>query len=321
MTRKVFQIILRLSSGEASLWELIEAADGPIVDTYAACRQLLDGGQIRFEGGRFSLTEEGRQAYGRYLASDFDDLQARYREIIQGVPGARVEFFQQRITPEDLFRRFEFMYRRGDLAGRRIFILGDDDYLSIALALAGFAERITVVEIDTRITDFIKEKSRALALPIEVAEYNAADPLPKELAGQFDTFVTDPVETAKGFAATIARGVASLRHPGAVYFGLTEIECPPSRWHAFQRMFNESNLVVTDILRDHTHYVDNLEDDPTTFKLYTEAPFPLEGAVPDFRWYRSSLFRLVTVDTPVPAITGKIDFDPSFYEDDYVMTI
>ncbi|MBN1837294.1 MAG: bis-aminopropyl spermidine synthase family protein, partial [Spirochaetales bacterium] len=298
MTRKSFQIALRLSRGPASVWELIEAADGTIVETYETCRELLDRGEAAFTEGRFLLTESGRSSYGRYLRQGFEDVLARYRQTIEGVPGARVEYFQQRITPEDLFRRLEFMYRRGDLAGRRFFILGDDDYLSIALALTGLPERITVVEIDTRITDFIQAKARALSLPIEVAEYNAADPLPKELAGQFDTFVTDPVETSKGFTATIARGVASLRHPGAAYFGLTELECPPARWHAFQKMFNESGLVVTDILRDHTHYVDNLEDDPTTFKLYKEAPFPIEGAVPDFRWYRSSFFRLITVDTP-----------------------
>jgi predicted methyltransferase len=321
MTRKTFQIVLRLSGGRATIWELIEAADGTIVETYEACRQLLDRGEAAFEGGLFSLTEAGRKAYDRYLHPDFEGILARYQKLIEGVPGARVEFFQQRITPEDLFRRLEFMYRRGDVAGRRLFILGDDDYLSLALALTGMTERITVVEIDTRITDFIHDKIGILSLPIEVAEYNAADPLPKELAGQFDTFVTDPVETTNGFTATIARGVASLQHPGAVYFGLTEVECPPRRWHAFQKMLNESGLAITDILRDHTHYVDNLEDDPTTFKLYKEAPFPIEGAVPDFRWYRSSFYRLITVDTPRPAIKGKIRFDASFYEDDCVMTI
>jgi len=321
MTRKTFQIVLRLSRGRASIWELIEATDGTIIETYEACRKLLDGGEATFAEGLFSLTEAARKTYARYLRQGFEDVLARYREIIEGVPGAKVEYFQQRITPEDLFRRLEFMYRRGDVAGRKLFILGDDDYLSIALALTGMPERITVVEIDTRITDFIHEKLRSLSLPIEVAEYNAADPLPRELAGQFDTFVTDPVETSKGFTATIARGVASLRHPGAVYFGLTEVECPPSRWHAFQKMLNESGLAITDILRDHTHYVDNLEDDPTTFKLYKEAPFPMQGAVPDFRWYRSSFYRLITVGAPRPAIKGKIRFDESFYEDDYVMTI
>jgi predicted methyltransferase len=318
--RKIFQIVLRLSRGSASIWEIIEATDGTIVETYEACRRLLDRGEVSFDSGRFSLAAAARKAYARYLRDGFAEVLARYREIIAEVPGARVEFFQQRITPEDLFRRIDFMYRRGDLAGREIFILGDDDYLSIALALAGITESITVVEIDARITDSIQDKARSLSLPIEVAEYNAADPLPENLAGKFDTFVTDPVETAKGFTATIARGVAALRHPGAVYFGLTEIECPPVRWHAFQKMFNDARLVVTDILRDHTHYVDKLEHDPTTFKLYTHAPFPIEGVVPDFRWYRSSFYRLVTLDTPVPPIRGKIDFNSSFYEDDYVMT-
>jgi hypothetical protein len=320
MDRKTFQIVLRLSQGPSSIWELIEATDGTIVETYEACRRLLDRGEAILAAGRFSLAAAARDLYGRYLRPGFQDALERYRELVAAVPGARVEFFQQRIRPEDLFRRIEFMYRRGDLAGRRIFILGDDDYLCIALALCGITEGITVVEIDPRITELIRQKALAFSLPIEVAEYNAADPLPEKLAGSFDTFVTDPVETAKGFTATMSRGIAALRHPGAVYFGLTEIECPPSRWHAFQGMLNQAQLVVTDILRDHTHYLGDLGEDPTAFKLYTEAPFPLEGAIPDFRWYRSSFCRLVTVDTPVPPIEGAIDFDSSFYDDDYVMT-
>ena len=54
--------------------------------------------------------------------------------------------------------------------------------LILALALTGMTERITVVEIDTRITDFIHDKIGILSLPIEVAEYNAA--IAAYLAGQ-----------------------------------------------------------------------------------------------------------------------------------------
>jgi N4-bis(aminopropyl)spermidine synthase len=320
MDRKTFQIVLRLAQGPASIWELIEATDGTIVETYQACRRLLDRGEAGLAGGAFSLCSPARSRYGRYLRQGFGDVLERYRELVAGVPAARAEYFQQRIQAEDLFRRIEFMYRRGDLAARRVFILGDDDCLSLALALAGVAERITVVDIDPRITGFIREKALSLSLSIDVAEYNAADPLPRELAGAFDTFVTDPVETAGGFTATMARGIAALRHPGALYFGLTEIECPLSRWHAFQGMFHAAGLVVTDVLRDHTHYQGNPGEDPRGFKLYTKAPFPIPGAPADGRWYRSSFCRLVTVDTPVPPIEGAIEFDSSFYDDDYVMT-
>ena len=120
MDRKTFQIVLRLSRGTASIWELIEAVDGTIVDTYRSCTDLLEREEAEFRSGRFSLTDAGRKAYGRYLRDGFQEVLARYRELITDVPRARVEFFQQRITPEDLFRRLEFMYRRGDLAARKI---------------------------------------------------------------------------------------------------------------------------------------------------------------------------------------------------------
>jgi len=320
LTRQGFQIARRLFRGPASLWELIEACDGPIVRTYEACRQLVEEGLVSHDRGAFALTEQGRGSCASAGYEGFDQVFARYQEIVQNVPSVKTEYFQQRVQPEDLFRRLRFMYERGDVAGRSLFILGDDDYVCLALALSGLPRRITVVEIDTRITDFIQDKASRLGLPIEVAAYNAAEALPANLAGQFDTFVTDPVETPKGFVATMARGIASLHHPGAIYFGITEIECPPERWHRFQLMFNRAGFVLTDILRDHSHYVDDPDNDATQFALFRKSPFQVTR-LPDYRWYRSSFTRLVSVKKPVPPIRGRIRFDESFYADDYVMTL
>lgn len=320
MTRQEFQVVRRLSGGSASLWDLIGTCDGPIVRTYEACKQLVDEALVSHDEGLFALTDGGRKKFAPVLFEGFDPVFERYQQVVQNVPSVDTAYFQQRVEPRDLFRRLAFMYERGDVAGRSIFILGDDDYLSIALAMTGLPARITVVEIDTRITDFIQEKAGRLGLAIEVAAYNAADPLPPGLAGAFDTFVTDPVETSKGFVATMSRGIASLRHPGAIYFGITEIECPPERWHEFQGMFNRAGFVLTDILRDHSHYMDDPDNDPTQFALFRKSPFRI-GRLPDYRWYRSSFTRLISVKKPVPPIKGKIRFDQSFYEDDYVMTL
>ena len=320
MNRTSFQLTRRLARSPATLWELIDSCDGPILASYQACQDLVAAGTVEFAGGRFALTEQGRAEYGLFFREGFGEELARYEEIVREVPPSSTDFFQQRIRTPDLFRRIEFMYERGDLADRRVFILGDDDYLSIALALIGLARRITVVEIDTRITSFIERTASRLGLEVEVSVYNAADPLPAELTGRFDTFVTDPVETSKGFTTTMSRGFAALRHPGAVYFGLTEIECPPQRWYEFQGMFHRAGLVVTDIIRDHTRYLDDPDNDPSSFALLRRSPFPV-GSLPDYGWYRSSFYRLITVRTPEPPIKGKIPFDSSFYQDEFVMTL
>jgi len=320
LSRQGFQIARRLFRGPATIWQLIEACDGPILRMYEACRQLVQEGLVSHDRGSFALSEQGRRLLSAAAFEGFDEVFARYQQIVQNVPAVNTEFFQGRVQPQDLFRRLRFMYERGDVAERGLFILGDDDYLCLALAMTGLPRRITVVEIDTRITDFIRDKAAALGLPSEVAAYNAAEPLPAHLAGQFDTFVTDPVETSKGFRATMARGIASLRHPGAIYFGITEIECPPERWHEFQRMFNRAGFVLTDILRDHSHYVDDPDNDPAQFALLRRCPFPVTG-LPDYRFYRSSFTRLISVQEPAPPIRGKIRFAESFYADAYVMTL
>jgi predicted methyltransferase len=320
MSRQEFQVIRRVAGGPASLWELIESCDGTILDIYGAIEGLMAAGSLTLRDGAFTLSEQGRASHGSWIREEFTAELRRYRELMRGAPAADSAYFQQRMRPEDLFRMMRFIYDRGDLAGRRLFILGDDDCFSIAAALTGLPARVTTVEIDARITAFIRMQAQALGLQIEVARYNAADPLPRELVGRFDTFVTDPVETAKGFTATLSRGMAALRHPGAMYFTLTEIECPPGRWHRFQAMLNRAGFILTDILRNHTHYVDDPGIDPSSFPLLTRAPCAVRG-LPNYHWYRSSFTRLVSVRPPRPPIRGRVRFDRSFYRDEYVMTV
>ena len=122
MTRQSFQIARRLFQGPSSLWQLIEGCDGPIVRMYEACQKLVEEGSVRNDEGTFSLTEQGRQRLAAAGYAGFDEVFARYREIVQNVPGVKTEYFQQRVQPRDLFRRLRFMYERGDVAGRNALI-------------------------------------------------------------------------------------------------------------------------------------------------------------------------------------------------------
>ncbi len=320
MERQIFQVISALSAGPRTFWEIVKVVDGTIKDLFSVLKTMLDDGTVKFDEGLLSL-EDGVDT--SMIRTDFSDELVKFRVISKRRPYSVLEFFQEPIKDDDLFKRLKFIYERGDLVGKDIFILGDDDLFSIALALTGLSKRIVVVEIDKRLTSLIKEVSEELSLNIEVFDYNCADPLPESLKDSFDVFICDPVETVKGFSAFMSRGIAALRHPGSVYFGLTEIECPPKSWHMIQGDINKMGLIMTDILRRFSFYsYSSAQDEHEIFDslpLKRLAPFPLK--CPSEDWYYSSFIRLQTVHQPKPLMTGKIEFDDSFYKDEHVMTV
>jgi len=232
MKRTHFQIIRSLADSPKTFWEVSIDCDGLIKDMFVSIKELLDEKIILFKENKFYLADEKKYDY---IKKDFKKEFGEFQKIAVDRPSSVMEYFQAEISDDGLLKRMKFIYERGDLVGKDFFILGDDDLFSILIALTGLANRIVVTEIDNRVSDLIKKISDQMNLKIEISEYNCADPLPKEYQHGFDVFITDPVETVPGFRAFMTRGIESLKHPGAAYFGLSEIECSPKSWHIFQK--------------------------------------------------------------------------------------
>jgi len=322
LTRTEFQILRRLVAQPSTLWELLAAVDGTVLEIYGACRALHERGWIIFKNERVQVADlPGRVKQACRL--DFDAVLSRFEKLRGKAPWPTTEFFQEPIVSADIVKRVQFLWERGDLFDRSLLILGDDDLLSLAAGLTGLPRRVVVGEIDPRWVEFIGIQAMRNDLPVEVHVYNVADPLPREWRRAFDVFVMDPVETRQGFKAWLSRGLAAIHHPGSVYFGLTELECPARYWHEFQRLINEAGLVLTDILRDFSHYENRSLSNPEIWqdtRLARQAPFPLHPEE-QCSWYRSSFCRAVTVKTPRPPLRGKIRFGRSFYKGPYIVTL
>ncbi len=315
MSPRDVQILRALASGPLDYWSVLEGVDGTVRESFAALSGLLERGEIAFERGRFRLS-----GASPLPEIDLDAVRERYEAVLDDAPEPVVEYFQARMTPDSLFRRLAFVRDRGELSGRDVLLLGDDDSMSIALALTGACRRITVLEIDARICEFLQSAFGELGLEAEVVRYNVCDPLPESLRSSFDVLLCDPVETVPGFRTFLSRGAEALRHPSSVYLGLTEIESSDVKWAEFHRAFLEAGFAVKDIVRDHTLYEESASSahDYGGFRILREAPFDLEA--PTRPWYRSSFCHARSYRPPTPPIAGPVDFDSSFYEDDDVVT-
>src|SRR5262252_1115534 len=134
-----------------------------------------------------------------------------------GVPAAKLELDQTHCTPDTKLRRVLAMHEAGALAGQRILLLGDDDLVSVALAVfAGHAgaaarpRRVTVIDSDPDLLGYLRGELDAPGFAAEVIEHDLRDPLPAALLGGFDVACTDPPYTVAGAELFLSRAVSGL---------------------------------------------------------------------------------------------------------------
>lgn len=213
----------------------------------------------------------------------------RFRQLAASRPDPVPEFDQAYVTPETTMARLALMADRGDLEGKDLLVLGDDDLMGLAAALTGLPRRVAVLEIDPRITDFMEKASRSEGISLEIITHDLAKPLPSGVASSFDAFFTDPPDAPAGMRLFLSRGIEALRGAGtAGYFGLTVIESSLYRWRELQRyLVLDCNVVITDVIADFSTYV-NWDYLGRTIKLDQEGLF----RPPKEDWYRSTLYRL-----------------------------
>ncbi|MGE5140966.1 MAG: adenosylmethionine decarboxylase, partial [Rudaea sp.] len=297
-------------------WQVAGQANVPFADLVDILQRLASHHLLEYHGSTVRLTADG-EALARtlglvplfdptcekcsgsgYELEYFEKARRLFEPVLQRRPPAVSSYDQGALTSDSVFRRLASMYARGDVAGRRILLLGDDDLLSIALALTGLPREIVVVEIDERLCEFIREIARERGLVIRVIQHDVREKMPADLHGVFDTFVTDPTETIQGLLLFVEKGLSTLA-PGpnhTAYFGITQIEASLHKWNIWERHLLQNNAVAfTQISEPFSLYAKGAE--PVSVP---QIDFPPLSVPPDQPWYRSSFFRLETLDEFVP---------------------
>ena len=289
-------------------WEIVRYSEEAYNVVSAVLDELKKMGYVKYVDGKIFLTEKGedllkKYGYGKgnYICDKckgktvlWNRLTVRdeFLKIVKNRPKAIIDYDQGYVTPETTLARIAFMDQKGDLRGKNLLILGDDDLVSIAAMLTGYPKRITVFEIDKRLVEFIEKTGREYGYEIEVYQHDLRKPLPDEFKGKYDTFFTDPTETLIGLKAFIGRGISALKGERcAGYFGLTRVESSLYKWRDLQKaLIEEFGVVITDIIKDFNEYVnwDYIEE----MSGWERNPLKTK---PRSIWYTSSLFRIETL--------------------------
>ncbi|NOZ59602.1 MAG: bis-aminopropyl spermidine synthase family protein [Euryarchaeota archaeon] len=310
------QVARMLGKRGRNFWELLSRWEYRIKDFVDAVNEMYSSGEVVVKNGRL-LPSRGLasslpsslpdrtcgQCRGRGVEVRNTALLRRFRALLRERPHTTAKYFQGNMDAESVVARVYLMDSRDGLAGKRITLVGDDDYLSLALALTRLPSRIVVLEIDERIGEFIERCSRRHGLEVEYVPYNVEQPLPKELRGRSHIFSTEPLETLSGFLTFFARGAAALRKRGVGYVGLTNLECSLEKWKRIQESILRMGFVITDIKRRFSFYpMEYPEDAEYVEQVLRALKFRVSPRTRRI-WYFSHLFRVEAVEEikPEPA--------------------
>ncbi|MBO8129187.1 MAG: bis-aminopropyl spermidine synthase family protein [Peptococcaceae bacterium] len=329
------QILRALMAKPRTFWQLIREQDGYLARYVEVIGDMVSRGLIHNRDDHLYLTEQGQRIAREQgltpleqvtcptcegktvtLEGKFTRVRDEFGEIARQRPPAIAEFDQGYVDITSTIARVAVMYQRGDLENQNIFLIGDDDLTSIAIALTGMAKRITVLEVDERLVDFIGGVARERGWNnLTVHKYDVRHALPAELQGRFDTFLIDPVETLPGITLFLSRCAQSLKGKGSAgYFGLTHLEASRDKWYAIQKLLLDMNFVITDIIHNFQEY--ELEREGFVAKNYPLVKRAFKQLpVPDVNWYTSNFIRLEAVAKPrIPDM--EIPAGRAFYFDD-----
>ena len=184
-------------------------------------------------------------------------------------PHPRPELDQSRIDSETILKRILLLLARGDLEGRRILFLGDDDGMAASLEIfkkhnPQFSFRTAVVDIDKLVLRHVAKYD--LKHTIGVFECDLRSSIPEKVMNCFDLVVCDPPYTVEGSQLFLRRAIQCLHstislpdegqdyvHSRTIYHSFSEKSL--SFTAKVEKMILSEGLVIQEIIKRFNYYL------------------------------------------------------------------
>ncbi|PXY33827.1 bis-aminopropyl spermidine synthase family protein [Prauserella flavalba] len=199
-----------LAHGWQEFDELVRATAEPrrgVEDLLAAF-----GDDLEREGTAVRLRPDAVPRY-RELAGEAaqpGDLLATMTAAIADVPPPLAALDHVQATPETVVARARWLDEQYDLRRTRLTFVGDHDLTSLAVHALRPEARLTVVDVDDRILEYLDRRSER---SIRTVHADLRFGLPLAVAGKADVVFSDPPYTPEGMGLFAARGIECLADP------------------------------------------------------------------------------------------------------------
>lgn len=218
---------------------------------------------IRFVEEQLGFKEINRALYMKLLMEPWKEhkeiieIKEELKVIFNNRPQVDVTIDQSKSSVDTSLKRAILSLKNHTLIGKRILCIGDDDLVSVAL---GFLlkrlfnntichnTKITVMDIDKRVTDYISNIAIKESLPIECKCVDLRIPLTDDFKNQFDCFFTDPPYTLKGMNLFLSRGIEALKDDSGLTIYFSYAHKSPDFQLAMQKYFLSMGLMISEVI-------------------------------------------------------------------------
>lgn len=306
------QILSYLSQENVDFWDLI-SSDYFIKNTVKIIKDLKKNHLIEINNNKLSVTQKGENFVEKFeiipekFTQDIFTIDTN-KKLINEFKKLRIkfplsdEFDQQLLTDEAIFKKIAIMDKNGDLEGKKIVCLGDDDQFAIALALTSKPKKITVFDIDRRIINHQNKVLKDLGYEADCHYLDLLNPIPSDLQEKYDVFECEPPDNPKGHRLFMSRGTVLLKKTGGIgYTGICDQTMDYKSRIQIQKDILKMNGLITDIYPHFKLYETVGDEDNWVLNL------PKEISLPKKPWFNSNLIRVKFTKHKKPLISGKAD--------------
>ncbi len=196
--------------------------------------------------------------YGRpnHITDRFNDYWEYLTEVFDRRPKIDTTLDQAVLDAETAVQKIMYLYDKGALEGKRVLVLGDDDFLSIAIAAwyknslpdepSLVCEELVVMDIDDRILTGIREEIAQIDPNFNVTclHYDCCEPIPKNYAHHFDTILMDPPYSLMGLQLFLSRGIGMQAKGKGHEIFLSYAHRSPEKTLEIQNAFVETKMAL-----------------------------------------------------------------------------
>ncbi|MBY9012886.1 MAG: adenosylmethionine decarboxylase [Candidatus Lokiarchaeota archaeon] len=137
---------------------------------------------------------------------------SKIEKILENRPEPDFALDQSHAISSTVVNRALYLLKKGDIEGRKIVFLGDDDATSLAVGLLNLAEEITVIDIDPNVIKFLSESANNLTLKnYNVVSHDLRESSPISVLNKYDIVVMDPPYTNEGLRLFLKRAKQLLK--------------------------------------------------------------------------------------------------------------
>lgn len=250
----VRDLLCRLAAaGSATAGELVEATGTP----YRRVLDVLHRLGMDVSAGPVRLEEADAAELQRILGCDqpapdpeADPATLKVLEgVAAGLPPSLWSLDHVPATASTMVRRARYLASHYQMAGSHLVLLGDHDLTAVSTKLLVPEAKVTVVDIDERLIEYLDAVSERLGLGLRLMFADLRLGLPRSLGRSADLVFSDPPYSREGVELFVRRGLEALseRPGGRVLFCYGTNDRSSEKQLAIQDMLVRLHLVLEEL--------------------------------------------------------------------------